>query len=45
MLLVGADLLIRILPNGANLRIGVVTALLGAPFFAWYLLMSQRRAL
>ncbi len=45
LLLVGADLLIRILPNGANLRIGVVTALLGAPFFAWYLLASRRGAL
>jgi len=42
LLLVGADVLIRILPNGGNLRIGVMTALLGAPFFAWYLISSRR---
>jgi len=42
LILVGADVLIRVLPNGGNLRIGVMTALLGAPFFAWYLIASRR---
>jgi iron complex transport system permease protein len=42
LILVGADVLIRLLPNSGNLRIGVMTALLGAPFFAWYLISSRR---
>lgn len=42
ILLVGADVLIRLLPGGANLRLGVVTALLGAPFFLYYLLAARR---
>lgn len=42
LILVGADVLIRLMPNGGNLRIGVMTALLGAPFFAWYLIASRR---
>ena len=41
-LLVGADVLIRWLPGGASLRLGVVTALLGAPFFFYYLMASRR---
>ncbi len=42
-LLVSADILIRLLPPGQELRIGVVTALLGGPFFLW-LLRHVRRA-
>lgn len=43
-LLVGADLLARIIAAPAELPIGMVTALLGAPFFL-YLLLHQRKAL
>jgi iron complex transport system permease protein len=34
MLLVGADLVARMLPTEVELRLGVVTALFGAPLFA-----------
>ena len=39
-----ADVLIRKLFPGGELRLGVATALLGAPFFVW-LVMKQRRKL
>jgi len=42
LLLVGADVLIRVLPHGENLRIGVMTALLGAPFFLYYVIATRR---
>ena len=35
MLLLAADLVVRLAPLGRTLPIGVVTALLGAPFFLW----------
>jgi iron complex transport system permease protein len=35
LLLIAADLLTRLAPLGRTLPIGVVTALLGAPFFLW----------
>jgi iron complex transport system permease protein len=35
LLLLGADLVVRTAPLGRTLPIGVVTALLGAPFFLW----------
>lgn len=35
LLLLAADLLVRLAPLGRTLPIGVVTALLGAPFFLW----------
>ena len=35
ILLLAADLLVRMAPLGRTLPIGVVTALLGAPFFLW----------
>jgi iron complex transport system permease protein len=38
-----ADLFVRISPTGAELRLGVVTALVGAPFFLM-LLLDLRRA-
>ncbi|PWG01211.1 FecCD family ABC transporter permease [Sphingosinicella humi] len=34
-LLLSADLAVRLAPHGRTLPIGVVTALLGAPFFLW----------
>ncbi len=41
-LLLGADLLSRTLVAPAELPIGIITALIGGPFFLW-LLLSQRR--
>lgn len=35
LLLIAADLVVRLAPVGRTLPIGVVTALLGAPFFLW----------
>lgn len=35
LLLVGADLISRVAPLGRTLPLGVITALLGAPFFLW----------
>jgi iron complex transport system permease protein len=43
LLLLLADSLARIIPtSGTELRIGVVTALIGAPFFLWLLLRYRR---
>lgn len=42
LLLVGSDLACRLAPPDANLRLGVVTALLGAPYFL-VLLVRHRR--
>jgi iron complex transport system permease protein len=38
-----ADLTIRIMPPGPELKLGVVTALLGAPFFLHLVVQSRRR--
>jgi iron complex transport system permease protein len=43
LLLVLADIGVRLLPSGHELRIGVVTALIGGPFFVW-MLRHVRRA-
>jgi iron complex transport system permease protein len=37
-LLVGADVIARIVVVPAELPLGIVTALIGAPFFLWLLL-------
>ncbi len=42
-LLVAADLLARTVAAPAEVPIGVVTALVGAPFFLWLLLRARRR--
>lgn len=42
-LLLGADLLARTLLAPAELPIGIVTALVGGPFFLWLLLRDRRR--
>ncbi len=43
-LLLMADMLVRLIPSGTELKLGVVTALLGAPFFL-YLLIRLRSTL
>ena len=42
VLLLAADLASRVLVAPAELPIGIVTALLGAPFFLWLLMRRQR---
>jgi iron complex transport system permease protein len=44
-LLVGADIAARTLVAPAELPIGILTALLGAPFFLWLLLRRERSVL
>ena len=43
-LLLAADCLVRLVPANAELHIGVVTALIGVPFFVWLVLDRRRRA-
>jgi iron complex transport system permease protein len=40
-LLLAADILVRVLPTGMELKLGVVTALLGAPFFLWLIFRAR----
>jgi len=42
LLVVVADLMVRGLPGAAELKLGVVTALLGAPFFLWLVIHTRR---
>ncbi|MAI91824.1 iron ABC transporter permease [Ponticaulis sp.] len=44
VLLVFADILIRILPTYAELKLGVVAALIGAPAFIWIAVQNRRGA-
>lgn len=41
-LLLAADLATRATPPGVELRLGVLTALIGAPFFLWLILKGRR---
>lgn len=43
-LVLAADLLVRLPVNGPELKLGVVTALVGAPFFLWLILRTRREA-
>ncbi len=42
LLVVAADMAVRLMPGGQELRLGVVTAFVGAPFFL-YLVIATRR--
>lgn len=42
-MLLAADLAVRLLTPGQELKLGVVTALVGAPFFFWLILRTRRR--
>jgi iron complex transport system permease protein len=42
-LLLAADLAVRLVAPDRDLKLGVITALIGAPFFVW-LVLSDRRA-
>lgn len=40
-MLVAADILVRVLLVGVELKLGVVTAIIGAPFFLWLILKAR----
>jgi iron complex transport system permease protein len=44
LLTLGADLAIRLMPPGPELKLGVVTALLGAPFFLHLMLRLRQES-
>jgi iron complex transport system permease protein len=37
-----ADVLVRVIAPGRDLKLGVLTALVGAPFFLWLVYRSRR---
>ena len=41
-LLLAADILVRVLMFGSELKLGVLTALIGAPFFLWLIFRARR---
>ena len=43
-LLLGADIAVRIIPSTSDIKVGVLTSIIGVPFFL-YLIMRERRAL
>ncbi len=45
LLLMLADIAVRWLPAQAEIKVGVVTALIGAPFFLWLIVQSRGRTL
>jgi iron complex transport system permease protein len=42
ILLLAADLALRLITPGGELRLGVLTALIGAPFFVWLVMRTRR---
>ena len=42
LILLLADILVRLITPGTELKLGVVTSLVGAPFFLWLVLRSRR---
>ncbi|MEM9106570.1 MAG: iron ABC transporter permease, partial [Pseudomonadota bacterium] len=42
--LLAADILVRVVMPARDLKLGVVTAILGAPFFLWLLVSLRRRS-
>lgn len=45
ILLLAADIAVRLLPTAGELMLGVLTALIGAPFFFWLVLKTRRMLL
>lgn len=43
MVVCGADILVRLLPPERELKLGVLTALVGAPFFIWLVWKERQR--
>lgn len=45
LLLLGADMVVRLLPAQTEIKVGVVTALIGAPFFIWLIVQNRGRTI
>ncbi len=45
LLLVCADIAVRLLPAQTEIKVGVLTALIGAPFFVWLIVQNRGRSL
>jgi iron complex transport system permease protein len=43
LLLLFADMGVRLIPLAAEIKVGVITSLIGAPFFLWLILKERRR--
>ncbi len=43
ILLVAADLLVRLAPAGRNIPVGVLTTALGTPLFIWIVVTMRQR--
>lgn len=44
-LVLTADVVLRLLPSAVDIRLGVATAMIGAPFFLWLVLKTRRELL
>lgn len=44
-LVLTADVVLRLLPSSLDIRLGVATAIVGAPFFLWLVLQTRRELL
>ncbi len=44
-IILAADILVRIIAPGRDLKLGVLTAIVGAPFFLWLVFRTRRTAL
>ncbi|WP_429944507.1 iron chelate uptake ABC transporter family permease subunit, partial [Brucella abortus] len=42
-LLLAADILVRVVMPGRELKLGVLTAIIGAPFFLWLVFKYRRQ--
>jgi iron complex transport system permease protein len=43
-LALGADLVVRLVPSSGEIKIGVITAIIGLPFFLFLLGQARRRS-
>ena len=41
-MLLAADILVRLIAPGRDLKLGVLTAMIGAPFFLWLVFRTRR---
>jgi len=42
-LLLAADIAVRLIPATSDIKVGVLTAIIGVPFFLWLILVERRR--
>jgi iron complex transport system permease protein len=45
LLLLAADIVVRLLPAQTEIKVGVVTAMVGAPFFVWLIVQNRGRGI